>query len=189
MAYQTSDIRNGLKIELEGYPYEVVYFQFVKPGKGTAFTRVKMKNLLTGNVLERTYRTGETLEPADVETVTMQYLYKDGDTFYFMNQENFEQIPVPESVVGDRKNFLLDEAMCQVMLYKGRPVNIEVPTFVELEVTYTEPGARGNSASGGTTKQATLHTGAVVNVPLFIEQGEWLRVDTRTGEYVERVKK
>ena len=187
--YQTSDIRNGLKIEIEGYPYEVVYFQFVKPGKGTAFTRVKMKNLMTGNVLERTYRSGETLEPADVETVTMQYLYNDGENWFFMNQENFETIPVPEVALGDKKLFLLDEAMCQVMLYKGRPVSVELPTFVELEVTYTEPGARGNTASAGQTKSATLSTGAVVSVPLFVENGEFLRIDTRTGEYVERVKK
>jgi len=186
--YSTSDIRNGLKIEMDGYPWTVVYFQFVKPGKGTAFTRVKMKNLLTGSVLERTFRTGEALEPADIEEVQMQYLYNDGENYYFMNQENFEQIPVPAEVIGDQKYWLLDEAMCRVMLYKSRPVSIEGPTFVELEVTYTEPGARGNTATG-TTKQAVLSTGATVQVPLFIEQGEKLRIDTRTGEYVERVKK
>lgn len=187
--YQTSDIRNGLKIEMDGYPWEVVYFQFVKPGKGTAFTRVKLKNMMSGNVIERTYRSGETLEPADVETNTMQYLYNDGENYYFMNQENFEQMTVPDSVVGDKKYFLLDEAMCQVMLYKERPVNIEVPTFVELQVVYTEPGAKGNTASSGSTKTAEMNTGGKLQVPLFIEQGEWLRVDTRTGSYVERVKK
>jgi elongation factor P len=188
MAYQTSDIRNGLKIEMDGYPWSVVYFQFVKPGKGTAFTRVKLKNLMTGNVIERTFRSGESLEEADIEEHTMQYLYKDDESFYFMNQENFEQTPIPVSVVGEQALWLLDEAMCKVMFYKGRPVSIEGPTFVELEVTYTEPGARGNTATG-TGKAATLSTGAVVQVPLFIEQGEWLRIDTRTGEYVERVKK
>ena len=186
--YQTSDIRNGLKIEMDGYPWTVVYFQFVKPGKGTAFTRIKMKNLITGSVLERTYRTGETLEPADVEEVTMQYLYKDGEDWLFMNQETYEQVPISKTALGDNHQWLLDEATCRVMLYKGRPVSVEVPTFVELEVTYTEPGARGNTATG-TGKSATLSTGAVVQVPLFIEQGEVLRIDTRTGEYVERVKK
>jgi elongation factor P len=187
--YQTSDIRNGLKIEMDGYPWSVVYFQFVKPGKGTAFTRVKLKNMLTGNVIERTFRTGESLEPADIEEHTMQYLYNDGENYYFMNQESFEQLTVPADVIGDQKYWLLDEAMCKVLLYKNRPVSVEGPTFVELEVTYTEPGARGNSATGGTTKIAELSTGAKVQVPLFIEQGEWLRIDTRTGEYVERVKK
>ena len=186
--YQTSDIRNGLKIEMDGYPWTVVYFQFVKPGKGTAFTRIKMKNLITGSVLERTYRTGETLEPADVEEVTMQYLYKDGEDWLFMNQETYEQVPIGKAALGDSAQWLLDEATCRVMMYKGRPVSVEVPTFVELEVTYTEPGARGNTATG-TGKSATLSTGAVVQVPLFIEQGEVLRIDTRIGEYVERVKK
>jgi elongation factor P len=188
MSYQTSDIRNGLKIEVDGAPWVVVYFQFVKPGKGTAFTRLKMKNLLTGNVLERTYRTGEVLEPADVEEHTMQYIFHDGENYNFMNQETFEQIPIPESALGDQKQWLLDEMICRVMFYKGRPVSVEVPTFVELEITYTEPGSRGNTVTG-TGKAATLSTGAVVSVPLFIEQGERIRVDTRTGEYVERVKK
>lgn len=186
--YQTSDIRNGLKVELEGSPWVVTYFQFVKPGKGTAFTRVKFKNLLNGSTLERTFRTGESLEPADVEEVPMQYLYNDGESYNFMNQETFEQIPVSAEAVGENKQWLLDEMECRVMLYKGRPVSIEVPTFIELECTYTEPGARGNTATG-TNKSATLSTGAVVQVPLFVEQGEILRIDTRTGEYVERVKK
>ena len=186
--YQTSDIRNGLKVELEGSPWVVTYFQFVKPGKGTAFTRVKFKNLLNGSTLERTFRSGESLEPADVEEVPMQYLYNDGENYNFMNQENFEQIPVSAQAVGDNKRWLLDEMECRVMLYKGRPVSLEVPTFIELECTYTEPGARGNTATG-TGKSATLSTGAVVQVPLFVEQGELLRIDTRNGEYVERVKK
>jgi elongation factor P len=186
--YNTSDIRNGLKIEMDGYPWTVVYFQFVKPGKGTAFTRVKMKNLITGNVIERTFRTGEQLEPADIEEVKMTYLYNDGETWYFMNQENFEQVPVPKDALGDNKNWLLDEMEAKVLMYKGRPVSLELPTFIEFQITYTEPGIRGNTAQG-TTKSATLTTGAEIQVPLFIERDEWIRVDTRTGEYVERVKK
>lgn len=186
--YQTSDIRNGLKIEMDGYPWIVTYFQFVKPGKGTAFTRVKMKNLITGSTLERTFRTGETLEPADIEEVTMQYLYNDGESWYFMNKESFEQIPIGEAVLGQTKNWLVDEMECRVLLYKGRPVQVEGPTFVELQITYTEPGVRGNTAQG-TTKSATLTTGAEIQVPLFIDQDEFVRIDTRTGEYVERVKR
>jgi elongation factor P len=186
--YSTSDIKNGLKIEMDGYPWTVVYFQFVKPGKGTAFTRVKMKNLITGNVIERTFRTGEQLEQADVEEVNMTFLYKDPEGWIFMNQENYEQVTVSEDALGDNKNWLLDEMQCKVLLYKGRPVSIELPTFVEYQITYTEPGVRGNTAQG-TTKSATLSTGAEIQVPLFIERDEWIRVDTRTGEYVERVKK
>jgi elongation factor P len=186
--YQTSDIRNGLKVEMDGYPWIIVYFQFVKPGKGTAFTRVKLKNLMTGNVLERTFRTGEQLEPADVEELNMQFLYKDGEGWHFMNQETFEQMPLSEEVLGDNKQWLVDEMHVRLMMYKGRPVSIEVPTFVELQVEYCEPGARGNTATG-TTKLAKFSTGAEVQVPLFIDQGEWLRIDTRTGQYIERVKK
>ena len=189
MAYQIpSDIRNGLKVEMEGYPWEIVYFQFVKPGKGTAFTRMKFKNLINGRVNEGNYRTGETLEPADIETLEMQYLYNDGENFLFMNQESFEQIPVSQAAMGESKNVLVDEMMCRVIVYKGTPVSVELPTFVELQITYTEPGVRGNTAQG-TNKQAILSTGASVGVPLFIDQGEWIRIDTRTGEYVERVKK
>lgn len=186
--YQTSDIRNGLKIEMDGAPWIVTYFQFVKPGKGTAFTRVKLKNLLTGNVVDRTFRSGESLEEADVEEHNMQYLFNDGESWFFMNQETFEQIPLGKAALGDQYKWLLDEMMCKVMFYKGRPVSIEVSTFVELQVVYTEPGQRGNTATG-TTKQAELTTGASVAVPLFIEQGEFLRIDTRTGEYVERVNR
>jgi elongation factor P len=186
--YSTSDIKNGLKIEMDGYPWTVVYFQFVKPGKGTAFTRVKMKNLITGNVIERTFRTGEQLEQADVEEVNMTFLYKDPEGWIFMNQESYEQVTVSEEALGENKNWLLDEMQCKVLLYKSRPVSVEIPTFVEYQITYTEPGVRGNTAQG-TTKSATLSTGAEIQVPLFLERDEWIRVDTRIGEYVERVKK
>ena len=184
----SSDIRKGLKLEIDGAPWVIVDFQFVKPGKGQAFNRMRIKNLLTGNTIERTYKIVETFEAADVEEITMEYLYQDGDGFNFMNQETFEQISIPESVVGDQKNFLVDNMKVQVLFYNGRPVSIDLPYFVELQITYCEPGVRGNTATG-TTKQATLSTGAQVGVPLFIDQGEWIKIDTRTGEYVERVKR
>jgi elongation factor P len=183
----SSDIRKGLKLEIDGAPWVIVDFQFVKPGKGQAFNRMRIKNLLTGNTIERTYKIVETFEAADVEEITMEYLYQDGDGFNFMNQETFEQISIPESVIGDQKNFLVDNMKVQVLFYNGRPVSIDLPYFVELEITYCEPGARGNTATG-TNKQATVSTGAQVGVPLFINQGEWIKIDTRTGEYVERVK-
>jgi elongation factor P len=186
--YDTSDIKNGLKIEYEGYPYSVVYFQFVKPGKGTAFTRTKLKNLLTGSVIERTFRTGEKLEPADVVENEMQYMYNDGEAYHFMNTETFEQIGIAAGVLGDDSRWLLDQMLVRVLFYKGNPVNIDLPTFVELEVTYTEPAVKGNTSQGA-MKMATLQTGAEVQVPLFINTGEVLKIDTRTGEYVERVKR
>lgn len=186
--YNTSDIRNGLKIEMDGQPYVITYFQFVKPGKGTAFTRTKMKSLTSGSVLERTFRTGEKLEPADVAEHEMQYLYNDGEQYHFMNTETFEQIGIQAGVLGDDADFLLEEAKVSVLFYKGRPVNIELPNFVELEVVYTEPAVKGNTSQGA-TKEAELVTGAKVQVPLFVDQGEILKIDTRTREYVERVGK
>lgn len=186
--YETSDIRNGLKIELDNQPWTVTYFQFVKPGKGTAFTRTKLKGLLSGNTVERTFRTGEKLQPADVEERSMQYLYNDGEDYHFMNTETFEQVAISEKVLGKSTRFLLDEMITSVLFYKGNPVNIDLPNFVELEVTYTEPAVKGNTAQGA-TKTAELSTGATVNVPLFIETGEVLKIDTRDGSYVERVRK
>ena len=186
--YQTSDIRNGLKVEIDGAPYIVTYFQFVKPGKGQAFTRTKLKNMLNGNVLERTFKTGETLAPADITEGNHQFLYNDGEAFHFMNLESFDQIAVPPEGVGDAANFLVEQMEVNVMFYKGRPVSIDLPNFVELEITYCEPGIKGNTAQGA-TKPATLSTGHTVQVPLFVENGEWVKVDTRTGDYVERVRK
>jgi len=184
--YQTSDIRKGLKVEIDGNPYIVVEFQFVKPGKGQAFTRTKLKNLLTGSVLDRTFKTGETLEPTDIEEKEMQYLYEDGEFYHFMDTGDFSQVAITHEVVGDAKNYLLEEMVATVMFYKGNPISIEVPNFVELEITYCEPGVKGNTATGA-TKTATLSTGLEVQVPLFIEQGEVLKIDTRTREYVGRV--
>jgi elongation factor P len=186
--YQTSDIRKGLKIEIDNAPWVVVEFMFVKPGKGQAFTRTKIKNLITGNVIDRTYKSGENIAVADVEEHTMQYLYSDGEEFHFMNTESFEQVGISTKVVGSAADFLLEEQNAEVLFYKGLPVMVEVPNFVELEITHCEPGVKGNTAQGG-TKPATLSTGATVNVPLFVEEGTWIKVDTRTKSYVERVKR
>ena len=185
--YQTSDIRKGLKVEMDGAPWIVTEFQFVKPGKGQAFTRVRLKNLLNGNVLDRTFKTGETLAPADIEEKPMQYLYSDGELWHFMDTADFSQVGIQEEALGEQKQWLIEQMECQVLFYKGLPVSIEVPNFVELEITYTEPGVKGNTATGA-TKQAELSTGATVNVPLFVEQGTIIRIDTRTGEYVGRVQ-
>jgi elongation factor P len=186
--YQTSDIRKGLKLEIDDTPYTVVDFQFVKPGKGCAFTRTKIKNLITGAVLERTYKSGERLKPADVEEIEMQYLYRDGEDFMFMNLTDYDQVPVSPAVLGRSVNYLLEEMAVQILMFRNRPVAVEVPNFIEAEITSCEPGLKGNTAQGG-NKPATLSTGYEVRVPLFIEQGEWVKVDTRTGDYVERVRK
>jgi elongation factor P len=184
--YQTSDIRKGLKIEMDGAPWIVVDFQFVKPGKGQAFTRTKLKNLITGSVVDRTYKTGEALQPADVEEKGMQYLYSDGELYHFMDTADYSQVGIPEENLGDATKWMVEEMEVTVLFYKDRPVSVDVPNFVELEITYCEPGVRGNTATGA-TKPATLSTGAIVNVPLFVEQGTVVKVDTRTSEYVGRV--
>lgn len=186
--YDTSDIRKGLKIQIDGEPFIVVDFQFVKPGKGTAFTKCRLKNLITGSTLDKTYRTSEKLEPANIEEKNMQFLFHEGDNFVFMDNTSYEQVYISKEVVGDSAKFMPDNLDVTVMLFNDRPVGITLPNFVNLEVTFTEPGVRGDTASGA-TKQAKLSTGATINVPLFIEQNEWLKIDTRTGEYVERVKK
>lgn len=183
----TSDIRKGLKFMYEGQPYVVVEFQFVKPGKGQAFTRTKMKNLLTGSVLERNLRSSEKLEPADAEERTMQYIYPEGDHFVFMNSITGDQVSVARDAVGDAASFLIDGLECQVTFYQGNPISVNPPPHVIVEITETEPGARGDTASN-VTKPAKISTGATVAVPLFINQGEWIKVDTRTGAYLERVK-
>lgn len=186
--YQTSDIKKGLKVEIDGSPWTVTEFLFVKPGKGCAFTRTKLKNLVTGATLDRTYKTGEKLAPADIEEKEMQYLYNDGEAYHFMDTETFDQIGIEAKPLGKKVNFLVEEMVTNVLFFKGNPVSIDLPNFVELEITYCEPGVRGNTAQGA-TKPATLSTGANVNVPLFVENGEWIKIDTRDGSYVERVKK
>lgn len=185
--YDTSDLRKGLKILVDGAPYIVVLAEFVKPGKGVAFTRTKMKNLLTGGVIERNIRSGEKIEPADVEENEMTFLYKEGEDFIFMDKKSYEQTHINNETIGDDWRWLKDNLDCQVVFFNGRPIGVELPNFVELRVARSEPGVRGDTASGA-SKQATLETGATINVPLFINEGELLRIDTRTGEYLERVR-
>ena len=186
--YETSDIKKGLKVQIDGNTYTVVEFQFVKPGKGQAFTRTKLKNLMTGAVIERTYKTGEKLQPADVEERHMQFLYKEGDMFVFMDTSNFEQIQLAPELIGDNQFYLLESISVDVLFVNSRPAGVTPPTFVELTVASTEPGFKGDTSSN-VQKPATMETGLQVSVPLFIEQGEKLKIDTRTGSYVERVKR
>jgi elongation factor P len=185
--YDTSDLRKGLKVLVDGQPYVVLEAQFVKPGKGSAFTRTKMKNLLTGGNIERNIRSGEKIEPADIEEKGMSFLYKEGEDFVFMDQQSYEQVNVAKKTLGDDWKWLKDNMVCQVLFYNGRPIGVTLPNFVELRVTHSEPGVKGDTSSGA-TKPATLETGATINVPLFVNEGELLRIDTRTGEYCERVK-
>lgn len=186
--YDTSDIRKGLKVLLDGNPFTVVEFQFIKPGKGAAFTRTRFKNLLSGAVIERNIRSGEKLEPANVEERSMQFLYKEADDLVFMDEKNFEQVSVRADMIGDAVGVMKDNMPCTVLFFNERPVDVTLPTFVYLEVTASEPGVRGDT-SGNVTKQATVETGAAIAVPLFINIGDTVKIDTRTLEYVERVNK
>ena len=179
------DFRNGVTFEMDGNVLQVVEFQHVKPGKGAAFVRTKCKNVITGSVVERTFNPTDKFETAYVERKEMQYSYTDGDLYYFMDMETFDMLPLNADVLGDGFKFVKEEMMCKVMSYKGNVFAVEAPTFVELEVTDTEPGFKGDTATG-TTKPATLETGAVIKVPLFIDIGTKIRVDTRTGDYLER---
>jgi elongation factor P len=186
--YDTSDIRKNLKIVLDGQPYTVVDHQFVKPGKGQAFTRTKLKNMITGAVLEKTFKSGEKLEKADMEERQMQYLYPDGDQYVFMDTSNYSQLHLNTDVLEDTPDYLQDGMMVDVLFFDEKPIGVTPPTFVELEVTETEPGFKGDTSSN-VTKPATVETGKQVQVPLFVEKGDVLKIDTRTGAYVERVKK
>jgi elongation factor P len=186
--YDTSDIRKGLKVLLDGNPFTVVEFQFIKPGKGAAFTRTKFKNLLNGNVIERNIRSGEKLEPANVEERSMQFLYKEGEDLVFMDEKSFEQVSVRADMIGDAAGLMKDNLACQVLFFNERPVDVQLPTFVYLEIIASEPGVRGDT-SGNVQKAATVETGASSSVPLFINIGDTVRIDTRTIEYVERVNK
>ncbi len=180
------DFRNGVTFEMESQVYKVVEFQHVKPGKGAAFVRTKLKNVITGAVLEKTFNPTEKVQEAQIDRKEMQYLYNDGDTYYFMDNETYEQLPLNKEELGDTLNYLLDNMIIKVLSYKGKVFGVEPPMFVELEVTYTEPGFKGDTSTGA-SKPATLETGYVVNVPLFVEIGNKVRIDTRTGEYMERV--
>ena len=182
-----SDLRKNAKLEIDGQPYVVVEFQFVKPGKGQAFTRIRIRNLKNGRVVERSMKSSDSVEGADVMDTDMQFLYSDGEFWHFMQPESFEQLSADEVAVGESAKWLREQDMCIVTLWNGAPLSIQPPNFVELEIVETDPGVRGDTATGG-TKPAKLSTGAVVRVPLFIEQGETIKVDTRSGEYVSRVK-
>lgn len=185
--YSTSEFKSGLKIMIDNDPFAIVVNDIVKPGKGQAFNRVKLRNLRNGRVIERTYKSGESVEAADVMDTTMQYLYNDGDTWYFMDQTTFEQFPADKTAVEEAAQWLKGEEICEVTLWNGAPLSVAAPNFVILQITETDPGLRGDTASGG-SKPATLETGAIVKVPLFIENNELLKIDTRTGEYVGRAK-
>ena len=180
------DFRNGVTLEIDGNVVQILEFQHVKPGKGAAFVRTKLKNVMSGVVVEKTFRPTEKFPQARIDRVNMQYLYSDGDLFYFMNMENYEQIGVNQDTVGDSLKFVKENEECKVCSYNGSVFAIEPPLFVELEITDTEPGFAGNTAQGA-TKPATVETGALVYVPLFVNLGDKIKIDTRTGEYLSRV--
>jgi elongation factor P len=186
-SYNTNEFRGGLKILLDGDPYVIVENEFVKPGKGQAFNRVRVRNLKTGRVVDKTFKSGDSVEAADVVEQDMQYLYNDGEFWHFMVPDTFEQFAADSKAVGEASPWLKEQDRCTVMLWNGTPLLVTPPNFVELKITETDPGVRGDTAQGG-VKPATLETGAVVRVPLFVETGEVVRVDTRTGDYVSRVK-
>ena len=181
------DFRNGVTFEMDGQVLQVIEFQHVKPGKGAAFVRVKMRNVITGGVTERSFNPSDKFENAFVDRRDMQYLYADGDLYYFMDNETYEQLPIGRETLGTGFDFVKENMVCKVLSYKGNVFGVEPPTFVELGVTQTDPGFRGDTATN-VLKPATLETGAVVRVPLFINEGDVIRVDTRTGEYLERAK-
>jgi elongation factor P len=185
-SYSTSEFKSGLKILLDGDPQTIVENEFVKPGKGQAFSRVRVRNLRTGRVLEKTFKSGDSVEAADVMDTDMQYLYTDGEFWHFMVPDSFEQYAVGETALGGCAQWLKEQDTCTVTLWNGAPLTVTPPNFVELKIVQCDPGVRGDTAQGG-AKPATLETGAVVKVPLFVEEGETVKVDTRSGEYVSRV--
>ncbi len=183
--YTTGDFKKGLKVLIDNQPYSIVDFQHVKPGKGNQFTRTKLKNMLTGSNLEKTFKSGEKFEVPDVNTSDCQFLYKDENGYHFMEKENYNQISLNEDDIGDNRFYLIENLEVTVMFFNGRGIGIDCPTTVKLKVTQTDPGLKGSTVTGG-SKPATLETGLVVNVPLHINEGDTLKIDTRTGEYMER---
>ena len=183
----TSDFRKGLKVQIEGDPYIMIECNFVKPGKGQALYKCKLRNLTKGTVLDRTYKSGDSLESADITEIDAQYLYKDDNVFYFMDSESFDDYTLSAELVDDAWKYLKEGMLCKMMLYNNNPMGITPPNHVVLKVEYTEPGVRGNTATN-VTKPAKVDTGAEISVPNFVETGELIKVDTRTGEYIERVK-
>ncbi len=185
--YSTNEFRSGLKVMLDADPCSIIENEFVKPGKGQAFNRVKLRNLITGRVLEKTFKSGESIEAADVHEAPMQYLYSDGENWHFMEPNTYEQYEANEAAMGDAVKWLKPEDQCDVTLWNNAPITVTPPNFVHLQITETDPGVKGDTSSGG-SKPATLETGAVIRVPLFIQIDEVIKIDTRTGEYVSRSK-
>lgn len=186
MASDTADIKNGAVLNIDGQLWTVIEFQHVKPGKGGAFVRTKLKNVVTGKTVDRTYNAGTKLEFENVDRRDFSYLYQDGDGYVFMDSTDYDQLTIPESIVGDAKNFLLENQSVTIALNNGNPLYIDLPASVVLEITYTEPGLQGDRSTGG-TKPATVETGYQIQVPLFLEEGTKVKVDTRTGDYLGRV--
>ena len=185
--FESGDLRKGKKLEIDGEPYVVVQFEFVKPGKGQALYKCKLKNMVTGVQFDRTFRSGEKFNEADLEEVEMEYLYAEGNQYCFMNTGTYEQEYLSEDQVSESVDFLKENTVCNVLLFGGRPIGISLPNFINLRVEKTDPWVKGDTASGD-SKPATLETGYVLNVPPFIEEGQLIKIDTRSGEYVERVK-
>jgi elongation factor P len=186
--YLCGDLKKGLKIEIDGEPYAITQFQFVKPGKGQALYKCKLKNMVTGSQFDRTYRSGEKFTPANLEEREMEYLYMEGETLCFMDSKNYEQEFISKENVGDLMDLLIENVVCNVLFFQNRAIDVTLPNFVELEITHTDPWVKGDTATGS-MKPATIETGYEVQVPPFIEQGEFVKIDTRTKEYSERVKK
>jgi elongation factor P len=184
---ESGDLKKGRKLEFDGEPYVIVQFEFVKPGKGQALYKCKLKNMITGTQFDKTFRSGEKFKPADLEETDMEYLYNDGNSYCFMNTTTYDQEFMTEDQVGEAKSLLKENIVCSVLLFEGRPIGLTLPNFVELQITQAEPWARGDTA-GGDTKPAVLETGYELQVPPFVNEGEMIRIDTRTGQYVERVK-
>ena len=184
--YSTGDLRGGYKVEIDGEPYTVVSNEFVKPGKGQPFNRIKLKHLMTGRVVEKTFKSGDRVDAADVEEAKMRMLYKEGDSYVFMDDKTFEQASIPLSVIKDNEQWLVEEVLYAITLYKGQPIEVIPPTFMELKIKETTPGLRGDT-SGRVLKAAVTENGAQIQVPLFVNAGDTVKIDTRTGEYVSRV--
>jgi elongation factor P len=187
MAYTASDLRKGLKIEIEGIPYEVTEFQFVKPGKGQAMYKCRIKNMIVGNTMEKTFRAVDKIDQPNIESRTMSFSYQEGDKYVFMDNKTYEQVDVHQDVLGDQRFFLSEDLECEVLFFNGRAMSVTLPAFVIKQITETEPGARGDTATN-VLKPAKIDTGYELGVPIFINQGDYVRIDTRDGKYVERVK-
>jgi len=185
--YTVSDLRKGLTIIIDNEPYIVTSFEFVKPGKGQALYRTRLRNMVNGTMIDRTYRSGDTLEPASLDQRSMQFLYKEDDNYYFMDNQTFEQTSISEEALGDAKNYLIDNLTVDVLLFRDKPIGVNVPNFVNLRVTKTQPWAKGDT-SGADSKPVTVETGYMLRVPPFVEEGDLITIDTRTGEYITRVK-